>query len=196
VKHWILNKRLQAIQHSEDLRQEEQIAALNKEAGEARKEASAADERAARAESETARLNKLAEEERLARVKIEERIAWRTLTQEQQHRIRNELMPFSGQEFSLATYRDDQECMGLYNTLNSIAVAAGWKYPNPTWGTLLGILEQGITLRLSPSANEITKHAANALATALKHEGMATTIVFDPPAAPVNSIQIRVGKKP
>lgn len=50
VRHWVLNRRLIAIQHTEDLNQEQAIATFNKEAGVARRDAAAAIERAAKAE--------------------------------------------------------------------------------------------------------------------------------------------------
>src|SRR5216683_271102 len=77
-----IRKRLDAVKEAE-------IARLNKEAGGARKAAGEAIERAAS-------LEKQAEEERLARVKIEEKLADRHLTPEQQHAIVAKLHKFSG----------------------------------------------------------------------------------------------------
>ena len=50
VRLWVLSRRLHVIQHAEDLNQQQTIAALNKEAGDARQDAASAIERAARAE--------------------------------------------------------------------------------------------------------------------------------------------------
>src|ERR1700721_4371652 len=60
VRHWILNRRLAVIQHAEDLNQEQIIAGLNHEAGEARKTAGEASERAAKAEGNVAEANERA----------------------------------------------------------------------------------------------------------------------------------------
>ena len=60
-------------------------------AGAAIERASKADERAFKNEKEAARLTKLAEDERTARVKIEAKVAWRHLTDEQQREIASEL---------------------------------------------------------------------------------------------------------
>jgi hypothetical protein len=57
-----------------------EAALARKDAGDAIERASTANQRASDNEHEAARLRKLAEEERLARVKIEERVAWRRLT--------------------------------------------------------------------------------------------------------------------
>jgi hypothetical protein len=50
VRHWILSRRLAVIQHAEDLNQEGAIAAMNKEAEAARRDAGLAMERAGKAE--------------------------------------------------------------------------------------------------------------------------------------------------
>jgi hypothetical protein len=67
-----------------DLATEIEIARLNEEAGGAKKAAGDAMERAAKLEVE-------AEQERLARVKIEEKVAWRRLTKDQQSAIGSRL---------------------------------------------------------------------------------------------------------
>src|SRR3989442_13625764 len=54
VRHWILTRRLHTIQNSKDLARTEEIARLNKEAGDARKDAGKAIERAASAEARAA----------------------------------------------------------------------------------------------------------------------------------------------
>ncbi|MFZ0798388.1 MAG: hypothetical protein WCA13_02615 [Terriglobales bacterium] len=60
VRHWVLNRRLALIQHAEDLNQEQVIAAMNKEAGDARREAGLAMERAGKAEENLGNARKAA----------------------------------------------------------------------------------------------------------------------------------------
>ena len=198
------SERLQRIADTEVASSNAQAEAAHREAETARKEADSfeldiakAKKDSANAGKEAARLNKRGEEERLARVKIEQQIAWRTLAPEQQRRIRDKVLLFSGQQFIVATYLDDPECVALLRTVGSIAVAAGWKFLNSPPGGLIGLmpLEQGVILRLSPSSNETTKHAADTLAAALNQEGVVTKILVAP-EAPADEIQMRVGKKP
>jgi hypothetical protein len=127
---------------------------------------------------------------------IKRLVDWRTLTFDQEIRIRDDLMPFKGQEFTLETYQDDEECVNLYWTLDEVALSAGWKNlkPIPTMGLVL-LAEFGVRLRLSPSANEFARHAAERLRSSLKHEGIDSEVTFDPNAAHSNAIQIRVGKR-
>jgi hypothetical protein len=91
------------------------IADLNNEAGDARLaagqaiaraaaavgDAGRANERASANEKEAARLNRLAQEERLKRVKIEERIAGWRLDSKAQKRLTDKLRAFSGTPFDL-----------------------------------------------------------------------------------------------
>ncbi|MGA9897638.1 MAG: hypothetical protein WBQ09_06010 [Terriglobales bacterium] len=60
VRHWVLSRRLSVIQRAEDLNQEEAIAALNKEAGDARRDAGLAMERAGEAEKNLGNARKAA----------------------------------------------------------------------------------------------------------------------------------------
>jgi hypothetical protein len=80
-----------------------EAAIAHQEASTAAESASQADERASENEKEAARLRKLAEDERLARIKIEERVAWRRLTRAQQAEIGTRLAAFSG-EVALIQY--------------------------------------------------------------------------------------------
>ena len=126
---------------------------------------------------------------------IKKLVDWRTLTLDQEIRIRNDIMPFKGQEVVLVTYKDDEECLYLYLTLAEITVSAGW-ITHPTNGTLAFMSEFGVTLRLSPSANESAKRAAERLRSSLKHDGIDCEVTFDPNIGPSSAIQIRVGKRP
>jgi hypothetical protein len=100
-----------------------EIAVLNKEAGDARKAAGDAVERSNRAneraskseelassnEREAARLRKLAEDERLARVKIESRLAWRRIDEQQRKQIVRDLNGFKGRELRLGVINANRE---------------------------------------------------------------------------------------
>ncbi|OFV95545.1 MAG: hypothetical protein A3H28_05815 [Acidobacteria bacterium RIFCSPLOWO2_02_FULL_61_28] len=156
-----------------------------------------ANERAANAEKETARLNKLAEEERLARVRIEEQIADRILTDEGVIKIAAELRPFPGQQFKIITYWESREPLALTNRIYSAIIRAGWKFIRPAnrsnliWGI------SGISVYVHPAATELTKKAAEALVSALDKQGLPSALrEHNPKDDPTNMIQINVGTKP
>lgn len=74
------------------------IANIEERASEADRQAGIANEKAAAAQERAGKLEKEAEDERSARVKIEARVAWRHLTDEQKTEIGTKLGDFSNQE--------------------------------------------------------------------------------------------------
>jgi len=139
VRHWVLNRRLQAIQRVEDFNQEQTIAGLNKEAGDARKDAASAMERAAKAEEHlggarkdaaeaterAAEANKIAEGEKLARMKLEEKLAPRSLEQEQRQRIEAKLKPFPGTPYELGV-NPMPEAIRFLEVIDGVLRSSGW----------------------------------------------------------------------
>jgi hypothetical protein len=55
----------------------------------------------AQANERAAEAKQAAEAERLARVKIQQQLSWRSLSAAQRERIRNRILPFAGQQFDL-----------------------------------------------------------------------------------------------
>jgi hypothetical protein len=89
--------------------------------------AAEAAERAAKAEKETASLNKLAEDERLARIKIEEDVAWRRLTDGQKTEMASRLKSFSN-ETALFQYNvNDLEADSFASDVASALQRGNWK---------------------------------------------------------------------
>jgi hypothetical protein len=140
VRHWVLNRRLVAIQHVEDLNQEQAIATFNKEAGEARRDAAAAIERAAKAEENlgsakrdaalaeqhAAEANKTAEGEKIERLKLQASIQPRRLTAEQKNRLASLLKPFAATPMNLAWVGPGgQESADLASDINDAIATAG-----------------------------------------------------------------------
>src|SRR5207245_6119462 len=113
VRHWILNRRLQRVQHSEDQERQSEIARLNKEAGDARsdagkaieragnanKEAGAANERARKTEATAEQVRKENLELQMKVLELQDKFAWRTITKAQKERIVAVLRRFKGQQF-------------------------------------------------------------------------------------------------
>ena len=77
VRHWVLNRHMQAVLHTEQLERDTRIAELNEEAWDARQAASDAVEHAARADERAAIANRKTEEEKPARMRLEERLTAR-----------------------------------------------------------------------------------------------------------------------
>ncbi len=86
----------EALSKAKELEMSGTIALAQQAAGEANERAGKADERAAKLEKEAAALKESAESERLARVKIEERLAWRRIDPTLYKHSVKELTPFAG----------------------------------------------------------------------------------------------------
>ncbi len=113
---FVFSERLQAISDAD-------VATLNREAGDARKDAGEANKRAGSAlkdaadaneratanEKEAARLGKLAEDERLARIQIEARLAWRRINESQRRQLLENLKNFSGRHVRLGMINANRE---------------------------------------------------------------------------------------
>jgi hypothetical protein len=129
----------------------------------------------AQANERAAEANKKAEEERLARIKIEEKMAWRHLSPEQQERIEVKLRPFAGERANVFIYSGDNEINGI---ANEIGVALGG--PKGAQWIVSGAPEQpsgftvsGILVEWKSTADTKAKEAANSLVSALKAEHLA-----------------------
>lgn len=88
------------------------------------------DAQGAQLRKDTAEANRKAEEEKLARVRIEGRIAWRRLDAGQANRILSVAKHFSGQEYAL-TVSTDPEAINLMEAVDELLQAAGWVRVKP-----------------------------------------------------------------
>ena len=80
-----------------------------------------ADERAAKAEQAAAEAN-------LARVKIEEHLAWRTITDEQRASLVQQLSGFAGQQISISIWPETDEIATFRYFIAKVLNEAGWKW--------------------------------------------------------------------
>jgi hypothetical protein len=161
-----------------------------------------ANERIANAELRAAEANRIAEGERLARVRIEERLAPRSLTQAQIAGLTNRLKPYSGTPVDILQFGESPEITNFRALIEQPLRAAGWNFVSSTAvgsGSLIGIavaLVEG-----SPKTDETT---AEALLSALNAEGILTAngglvkreawpgFVMAPPGIPTNKAAIRI----
>jgi hypothetical protein len=168
---FVFSRHLQTISDGE-------YAVLNKEAGDARKDAGAAIERASKNEKEAAGLRKSAEDESLARIKLQERLFWqgpRNLAIENaKAALVERLSVFRGQQFTSAVCRDDlfrsgqppQEILFAENAISVTLKRLGWVTLNtdPMSPNLLNNINcNGIIVAVRSDAPERTLIAAREL---------------------------------
>jgi len=140
---------------------------------------------AAVAQVETARLSKIAEDERLARIKIEEKIAPRRFTAEQKKTIASKLRVFAGQKTFLRPYKGDTESIELAEDIFDALGprGAGWDVsflPIETEQTGADIIS-GILVGVFPAATKKDKEAAKNLVAAISAERLT---IFGPQELP------------
>lgn len=146
VRHWIFNRRLQALQHIEDVQQQAERSQLNQQAGNANKEAGIArrDAGAAIERAEALRLDIATSSERAA--KAEQHAAEanlelarlrdpRNLLPEQQDRVIAALRKFPGQKFSFSVY-PDPEPLALLRVIDALLKSASWERVPSQMGAL------------------------------------------------------------
>ena len=148
IRHWWNSRKLQTIQRAEERTHEEEIARLNKEAGEARKTAGEAHERAATAEQHAAEASAKAEAFRLDIAKANEsaaraqaQVAGATADAAKANlelaklktprslinvpELIAELQAFKGTEYTLCVFQDD-ESIQFTKAVDDVLHGAGW----------------------------------------------------------------------
>jgi len=184
-----INRRIEAARQTE-------IAQATAKSEEARKVIAGADARIAEAEARAAEANQIAEQERLARLKIEQRLADRSLSDEQVTAIAAAVRPFAGQEVEIVPYSQNKESVSIANRILAAVTLGGWKFLKPTkWVGLMGGII-GVFVNVHPESSVRTRQAAAALVAALKEQGL----VAEPkdknnPDHPDNIITLTVGSK-
>lgn len=142
----------------------------------------AADARIAEAQRAAADANRIAETERLERLKLEEKVAWRRLSDAQQVGLGNRLIRFSGQLVNCAFLSNDMEAFSFSSDLASALRKAGWRVvppsPNvitikeaslPTTNSPIEKLDVGVEVVSTPDANSVS--AARSLVVELERLG-------------------------
>jgi hypothetical protein len=182
---------------------ESQIADANSKADTARRDAESfrldiakANERAANAEEATVTLSKATEDERAARLKIDQTLADRVCGNAQSEVIAANTKPFAGQEFQLTTYWESKEPMAVSNCIYGALLGAGWKFiPYEHGSALLGGII-GVLVYVHPEAAQQTKNAANTLVSVLVKEGIQSELrQQNDPSHPNNTIILSIGTK-
>lgn len=161
------------------------FAALNSEAAQARKDASDASERASKAderasndEKEAARLRKMAEAERLGRVKLEAQVAPRSLSLDQQRLIASACGRFHGHGVLVSSYGMDGEGAALGGQIISVLQSAGIIVADGRASTMVsGGFEMGVHVR----GPDVERDFVSSLGNALSSIGKLKVSLNDPP---------------
>lgn len=149
------------------------------------------------ARAAAAEATKIAEQERLERVKIEEKLADRVVTDGDFAHVVEALKNFAGQEYDVTTFWDMREPLALANRIHAALGASGWMYVKPDSGTfLLGGLE-GIEVFVHPGASDRSRAAAATLVGVLNGAGLAARPkATDAASSASDKIHLNVGTKP
>jgi hypothetical protein len=190
ARHWLLNRRLQAVLHTEQLERDTRIAELNKEAWDARQAASGAMEHAAKAEERVAIANRKTEEEKLARMKLEERLIPRQIDLEQVIGLLVDLNPLKGKKVIVFFFSDDPETAIFAQRLGKIMTDAGLVVEFRP-GMIVGAVKPGISL--SYSADRLSE--ANILAQALIRAGLVDKPILTEHTQRRDDLTLAIGPK-
>ncbi len=164
----IINKR-----QASQLRQFDQnLTAAKSELATQQERAATAEAAIASAQAEAAKANKLAEDERTERVKLQERLAWRTISPADIARIGSKLSTHRGIRVGLGTLAGNEEAVSFSEDIAEIVRTAGWSSPGITPFGNLGVQRFG--MRISSTRDDPTRTAAQDLKRELDKLG------FDP----------------
>ncbi len=125
----------------------------------------------------------------------------RTIPRGKEAVLSAELGVFSGQEFAAYTFQD-QESMDLANAVGRILLGASWKLETPESDIVIGRLGttpiSGVQIQIAPESSGPVRSAADALARALKAEGIDSAVDSRNPARAKTpkTIHVLIGKKP
>jgi len=161
-------------------------AAFQKEAADARERASNAEEHAAQIEKNEAQLRKDTENERLARVKIEERVAWRKLDPKAQSEIALHLSRFAKEPALIAYNPNDMEAFNFASDIAATLHAAKWEVAIAEPLAVHNLREEPAAFATNRppstgvlvwrSEDEVSRKAATALVEQLSLRGFDATI--------------------
>jgi hypothetical protein len=192
-------KRIDASHKAEMAHLVERTATAESQAATANAGVAAANERAATLEVEASRLNAsaaeamhLAEQERLARVELEERIAPRRLSADQRWAVAKACEPLRGQTVALISYGMDLESRLLTIQVKEALEAAGIKV---RW-VAVGIISDA-PVGVHVKGPRALKHFVSALVLALSREGgLASGVAPAEVGQDSEDISVSVGLKP
>ena len=144
----------------------------------------------AKANERAAEANRIAEQERLARIKIEERLAPRHLSNEQIAQLSRDLPALRGKSVNVVFITGDPETGRYASTLESALKAAGLNVQLIP-AMILGQVRNGLTLEIGTNRMQ----DANVLANALINAGLAEKPVPSATSPQSELLQLTIGPK-
>jgi hypothetical protein len=164
-----------------------------------RQQVSIANDRAGDAIKEAARLTKEAEDERMARVKIEEAISWRTPDRGLIPNLAIPLQAFTGQRFAFVVDQEPER-LNVISWLVILLSTSRWNAETARSSSELTFGATNIVLWVSPTAPDRVLAAAHALIPALERAGLPATVFQSgwgpqPDAAPPELIRVVIFKR-
>lgn len=188
---------------------EEKLANAQRDAAVARKEAEGFRFQIAQTNERAVKSEKLAEDERLARIKLEEKLSGWQLDTKSQARLLTALKPYANTPYDLSVNPSEFRFMRILDkTLDS----AGWTWqkpkpppPNPVNGMVIEALfadragldfRSGLFVQIALSRKDNFEKAASALVVGLRKEGIPAqgNILLNPDADP-SAIHIIIGSR-
>ena len=173
-----------------------EVAALNKEAGDARrdagnanheaglarkeaadanKDAGDANERAGKLEVQAATLRKQAEDERMARIRLQERVGWRNISPADIARIGSKLRVHKvAAQIAISTISGNGEAISFSEDVGALIRAAQW--PLSGIGVMMSGGVQRFGIHIGTTRDEETRTAAHALSDELGKLGFNPTV--------------------
>lgn len=122
-------------------------------------------------EKESAIANEKAEQERLARVKIEEKLAPRSLSEEQQQKLIAKWKPFAGQKVEVFVAYEEEELLNTGRLIEGMLRSAGWSVKSEqALGITIGPERKGIVLYVSKKVSSPARTTAQTWVESLAEE--------------------------
>jgi di/tripeptidase len=196
IRHWLLDRRLQSLQHSEDQERQANIARLNNDAEAARRDIANANARAAESNERAAKAEQAAAEANLALEKFK---TPRTLSAEQKQRLISKLQDFKGQTFSLNVV-SDPEAVAFLQIIRTVLKDAGWieivsQVGDITIGGARMVTETGVKIEVAQNADLPHVLIAKTLDAALNAEDISSVPRHNSQLGNLSAINVVVGKK-
>lgn len=172
-------------------RQEKEIAQLKKETGEANQKAGEANDRASANEKEAQQLRKEAEAERLARVKIEAMVAFRSLDEQQQRDLGKALnrfgnitgvsMWYANGSAEAESFADDIAAALRFAHIHTTTIGGlmQMREGGGNWDKPIEVARTGVDI--SSTTNSTARELADALVTELTGRGFDVARLADQP---------------
>jgi len=195
VGEYIFGKKLS--QASEQLQEiaDGEVAQANRDAARARKDAESARREADSFELDIAQANERAANAERETARLTSKLADRTLSNTQVAAIAMKLVPYAGQEVEIVAYMQDKESVGIANRILAAFNAAGWKYIRPEhWVGLIGGIV-GVFVNVDETDAHLTQ-AAKAVVSALNEQGILAELQpKNDPSHTDKRITVSVGAK-